>query len=265
MRWYLGTVAGPASWQHDWMGISNIQHNIDSTAQHTNICARSSAARCSDGSDGTIPDTAITRLGHVIVTSPSRAAAPGRAGAPRPSCRSSAGRRWCTCACPGTAPWPRPAPPARSPAATAGRWTTRSSAALGWSRRSQPSSGSSPGNITRYLQILQTFLRTWAHEVIHYLGLEVVGPPVGALGTRIAGCPVPRDRGVKWAIMPSNIFLVIRYFVWEGCCRYCCPKRRWNLVGRTFFLTFDWGYWFLRYLHRNKISHDLVCRNQFEW
>ena len=82
-------------------------------------------------------------ISHHIV-SPSHEAAPVQAVVPPPSCQSSGGRWWCTCACPGTSPWPRPAPPAQSPAETASWWTTRTSAAPGWSRRSPPSSGSSP-------------------------------------------------------------------------------------------------------------------------
>ena len=66
-----------------------------------------------------------------------------------PSCQSSGGRWWCTCACPGTSPWPRPALPALSQAVTTEIWTIQMISVLCWSRKSQ--------------LFLDSSLETWGH------------------------------------------------------------------------------------------------------
>ena len=164
---------------------------------------------------------------HVVPcpNKPSRAAGPGLAVGPPPSCLSSGGPRWRTCACLGTwtlspvfnsshltktdwltCSWLPRVPLVQSPAATEAWRTTRNSSDLGWSRRNQPVEENKI--VSKCFQLL---LLSHLLEVEH-VGGDVIAPLIVTLGTLLLDLPVPARYDSDELADLSSICLIMRWW-----------------------------------------------------
>ena len=138
---------------------------------------------------------------------PSHAEAPVQVAVPLPSCPSSEGHWWCTCACPRTSPWHHPAQPKQKSkhlALVQILWLVQiNDILLGQSLKMKV--------IIRFSTNLFNFklgekgdeplegplLPVDPEEVhlpqVHHLWLEVICPTVGTLWTCISSSPIPKN------------------------------------------------------------------------